>query len=260
MRRLIVLLTTLLAVTSVHADVFPVPYTGQLTLGGTPANGKHFFSIAIYDVPSGGAPLFFQADTLTVTAGVYSTFLNTPETVWGDARWIGVSIDGGIELAPRVEVGAVPYAIIAGRAMEAVHSARADTANVAIAPPGSGLSQSPSSTFLTLPASAQTDIDSVTIICPAPGRVLVTATGFVQISGAPSTEMGGVFLGLGTNPVLLQINAYVNQLIPYSCSKSFTVFAPGPLTIRLYGINTNPTHPVGVNSSTVIALYVPKGY
>ena len=88
----------------------------------------------------------------------------------------------------------------------------------------------------------------------------MTATGFVETNGVAPSDIGGAFLGLGSNPVLLQIAALAHQLIPYSCTKSFVVLTPGPLTIRLFGFNTYPSNPVGIASSTINALYVPNGY
>ncbi|MFI5371463.1 MAG: hypothetical protein ACHQ52_07880 [Candidatus Eisenbacteria bacterium] len=259
MRHGLLVWIAMLVATAAHADVFPVPYTGQLSQGGVPVTGKHYFSFAIYATAVGGSPIYAQAESLQVTAGVYSTFLNTPDTAWGDARWVGVAIDGGAELVPRVAVGVVPYAIIAGQAMEAKHALKADTANVAIGPPGSGLAQAIATGFFNMPAAGTIVVDSVTINCPAPGRVLVTATGYFNVAGLPS-QAGGVILSLGAPSGTWPVVGLGTELVPYSCTQSFEATLPGPMKIQLFAQNIYAGNPVTLAPKTMNALYVPNGY
>ena len=245
----------LVSTTAYAVDVFPVPYTGQLSIGGSPVNGRHFFGFALYNVASGGVPIYTQAESLSVANGVYSTQLNTPFTAWGEKRWIGVAVDGGSELLPRVPVGAVPYSIISAYSMDGVHAVNADTANVARSPNVPGLTWRTGPAMTTLTSMSSTLIDSITIVCPGPGAVMLIATGVVypgsSTSGARLTFQGGVLYWdcVGTVP----------DAIPYTCTQAFPVYAAGPQHFDLMGTSASTSFP-GIARQSFNALYFPKIY
>jgi hypothetical protein len=240
-----------------RADVFPVPYTGQLSISGSPANGRHFFQFALYGAPVGGSALYSQAESLTVVNGVYSTFLNTPDTVWGDAVWIGVAVDVGAELVPRVPVGSVPYSIMSAWSKNGRHAVNADTAGVALSPSAAGLTWRPGPTPKTLSStSVAALIDSITIVCPGPGAVMVIASGTVY----PNTSTSGVRLSFSPAGVLYwDVVGTVPQSIPYCCVQSFPVYSAGPMHFDLMGLSSTTSYPTLLRQS-INALYVPKLY
>lgn len=105
-----------------------ISYQGVLAdgSGNFLPDGIHAVSLSLYDSPTGGAPLFTESATVTVVRGVFNVILGSagggiPESVSFDrAYFLGISVDGGAELAPRASITAVPYAMrasVADRAM-----------------------------------------------------------------------------------------------------------------------------------------------
>ncbi len=94
-------------------------YQGQLTDGGSPANGNYDIIIDAYKLSSGGSVLATQSFiAVTVSNGL----INIPQVDFGDALyngdevWLEVSVratGGGafIPLFPRQRMAAVPYAV-----------------------------------------------------------------------------------------------------------------------------------------------------
>ena len=118
MRRLIlgtlvtVLMSCAIVVVAAFAVPAKIPYSGQLTESGSLVNGMRYFQFQIYDAATGGTPLYAQSESLLVGDGVYHTELNAPVVIWtGADRWLAISVNGGVDLAPRTRVGTVPYAI-----------------------------------------------------------------------------------------------------------------------------------------------------
>lgn len=84
--------------------------------GNAVADGAHQITVAIYDTPTGGSPLYSQSMGAEVRDGVFSTIVGEsmviPETVAFDRQYyIGIAVDGGQELAPRTKLTSTPNAI-----------------------------------------------------------------------------------------------------------------------------------------------------
>ncbi len=81
--------------------------------GGQPlANGNYNLTFKIYDVPAGSTALATSnVPSVPVIGGIASTPIPA-ETAWfnGQTRYLGIDINGGEELSPRVLITAVPYA------------------------------------------------------------------------------------------------------------------------------------------------------
>lgn len=112
-RRLLFALALLCLPTITHAfTIYPIPQSGLLSESGIPVNGTRYFTFNLYDVPAGGASIYPYSESLAVIGGVYHAFLPTMLGHWSDPnRWIGVSVNSGPELVPRVQVGTVPFAV-----------------------------------------------------------------------------------------------------------------------------------------------------
>ena len=109
-------------------------YQGQLSNGGTAANGLYELTFTLYGASSGGSPL---AATVTnsatpVTNGLFSVLLdfgNNPFTN-GGPRWLELAVrtnSGGIAfntLTPRQALTAVPYAITASNLTSVLPASR----------------------------------------------------------------------------------------------------------------------------------------
>jgi PKD repeat protein len=108
---------------------FAVPQTinfqGRLAdSGGAPVNGTVNITFSIYDVATGGIPLWDEIQSgVTVTEGAFSVVLGsgTPIALPFDVQYyLGVKVDPDlVEMAPRAVLVSVPYAFTAAKADDA---------------------------------------------------------------------------------------------------------------------------------------------
>ncbi|HVK39868.1 MAG TPA: hypothetical protein VNA88_15130 [Candidatus Kapabacteria bacterium] len=115
-----------------------ISFQGALTgADGKPLTGPHTLAISLYDTETLGAPLFTESHGVELTNGIFNLLIGSHDPLPGDivfdkAYWLGVMVDGQPELAPRMPLTAVPYAINAAhadRAEGAVWSTLSDTAS-----------------------------------------------------------------------------------------------------------------------------------
>ncbi len=110
---------------SAHAQVpRTISYQGVLTNNGAAASGEHLITVALYDSPTSGTPLYQESHQVTIANGMFNIEIGSitpiPATLTFDAPYyLGVSIDGNSELTPRVSLDAAPYAITSGTAQVA---------------------------------------------------------------------------------------------------------------------------------------------
>ncbi len=100
-----------------------ISFQGVLTdtQGNLIPDGNHALSLKLYDNASSQNPLFTETQTLPVVKGIFNIIIGSvtalPASLSFDrAYFLGVSVDGGLELAPRTALTAVPYALRADRA------------------------------------------------------------------------------------------------------------------------------------------------
>jgi hypothetical protein len=149
--RAIVTILLLLALGAIPAAAQTTPYPpGQISYQGflVDANGVPLATNApvnygvifqIYNVPSGGTPLWGELQTVTVDRGYFSVLLGQGSSIGvpftnnlsglfvaSDAsdRYIGLTVQnlagGNVEIQPRMRLLASPYALLAGTANNAV--------------------------------------------------------------------------------------------------------------------------------------------
>lgn len=119
MAALILLAVTLCSAPNLTAQITMgtgFTYQGSLKDGGAPVTGNHAMTFKVYDQASGVNPalgtLSFPA--VTVTGGLFNVLLDFGAGVFtGQARWLGITVDAGAELAPRVPLTPAPYALFA---------------------------------------------------------------------------------------------------------------------------------------------------
>ena len=128
MNKIIVIVTLVvsLGLKSTNSIAAPTPvgagfnYQGELTDGGSPANGIYDFQIRIYSDPLTGASFLNSQDVfgITVTNGLFS--LNNIDygdaTYNGDEIWLEIwvrqqGVGGLVKLDPRQRLHAVPYSV-----------------------------------------------------------------------------------------------------------------------------------------------------
>lgn len=166
--------------------------------GGALPDGPHSAVFGIYDVATGGTPLWTETQTVTVSGGIFSVLLGstTPLTVSFDGpRWLGVALDGAAEGSPRLPFSSVPYA---RTSFEVLGSTNVFPATGAVGI-GTGGSSSPGDPVALLDVRGDLALGDVPA-SGAPG----TARLLVQDSGDPMmrhlTQDAFVALGLAGPP------------------------------------------------------------
>ena len=100
-----------------------ISYQGFLTddLGNPVSNDDYVMVFSIYDVATGGAALWWEEQTVTVTNGIYNVLIGKdpignpfPNDLFDDQRWLGVTVGTDAEMTPRQPLTSVPYALQAG--------------------------------------------------------------------------------------------------------------------------------------------------
>ena len=119
MRRILIVCALALLVPCVALADIPeiMSYQGVLRDGsGNPVpDGSYDVTFRIYDVETGGTALWTESQALTVTGGTISAHLGSVSPLntldFEVPYWLGISIEGGTELAPRTAFTTVPYAV-----------------------------------------------------------------------------------------------------------------------------------------------------
>jgi hypothetical protein len=102
---------------STLAQVPPtLSYQGILALpGGSVVTDRDYTILfKIYDVSSGGLPLWMEQHTVPVVGGLFGVILGktTPLNLAFDKQyWLGITVEEGAELTPRIELTASPYSL-----------------------------------------------------------------------------------------------------------------------------------------------------
>jgi len=110
-----------------------VNYQGALTDdAGNPLGGIHDVTFRIYDYWDATEPLWEEIHReIPLTNGVFSVLLGSNTTIPADFfdatwRWIGITIDDGVELLPRQRMTSVPWALRSAVADSAVNTGSSD--------------------------------------------------------------------------------------------------------------------------------------
>lgn len=109
---------------NVQLDGQFLQYQGQLLnpfTGAPVANGSYQMVFRMYNMASGGTPLWTESKLVVVTDGLFSTMLGdvTPFSLGdfnGQRLWLGTEINANGETAPRMPIAANAYAIYAENA------------------------------------------------------------------------------------------------------------------------------------------------
>lgn len=87
------------------------------TTGTNIADGDYSFTFRLYDVDTAGTHVWTETKTLTVTNGIFQTYLGDTTTLPGsvdfntDNIYLGINFNGDGEMTPRVRFSAVPQAM-----------------------------------------------------------------------------------------------------------------------------------------------------
>lgn len=108
------------------ADISPyIGYQGVLrdAVGNPVPDGDYTITFRIYNIEVNGLPIWIETQTLPVEDGILNAHLGAVSSLgalaFDEPYWLGMSIGGDPELAPRTEFTTVPYAARSGYANEA---------------------------------------------------------------------------------------------------------------------------------------------
>lgn len=97
-----------------------VPFQGFLTSdAGAPVDGATTILVALYAGDTGGSPLYTESQSVMVEGGFFSMHVGDVEALDlalfrdNPDLFVGVSINGGSEMSPRIGLGTVPFAAYA---------------------------------------------------------------------------------------------------------------------------------------------------
>ncbi|MBK9231638.1 MAG: hypothetical protein IPO15_12520 [Anaerolineae bacterium] len=99
-----------------------IAYQGRLAdAGGSPLTGTYSIIFRLYNAASGGAPLWEEQWTgqngVQVSDGLFNVMLGSltpiPQAVvtGNNTLWLGITVGTDDEMAPRVQLGSVPFAV-----------------------------------------------------------------------------------------------------------------------------------------------------
>jgi len=97
-----------------------VTFTARLVDGATPASGSVQLTLALFRAPTGGTSVWSESHSAAATDGLVSLGLGaqTPfdaTVIDGGPLFLELTVAGQV-LTPRLEIGSVPYALLAERA------------------------------------------------------------------------------------------------------------------------------------------------
>jgi hypothetical protein len=107
-------------VVSIYGQGIPetINYQGLLkdTSGVIVPNGNYSITFKLYDSESGGTELWSETKLVYVIDGIVNTRLGNltsiPASIFAGMTWLGITIETGIELTPRIVLSSVPYSFI----------------------------------------------------------------------------------------------------------------------------------------------------
>src|SRR3989339_482053 len=115
----------LIAVVQLSAQTIPqtINYQGVLkdVSGVVVPNGDYNIAFNLYDVETGGGALWTETKVINVFEGIINTQLGSvfPITISFDKPfWLGITVEPGSELTPRIKLSSVPYSMMSLNVMD----------------------------------------------------------------------------------------------------------------------------------------------
>jgi len=102
--------------TTQAVHTFTITYQGRLTdaNGNAVVDGDHTLTFKLYDQATDGSALWQETQNLATSNGVFTAQLGSVSSMdallFDKVYYLGVTVDGGSELAPRTALSTVPYA------------------------------------------------------------------------------------------------------------------------------------------------------
>lgn len=117
MKKLLIILVIIISSIFTYSQVpQKLSYQGVLTdNSGNPLNGSYNITFKLYSSSSGGSAIWQETQSLNVNNGLLNAYLGSVTNLsieFGSTYWLGVTVDAGTELTPRVELTSVPYSLV----------------------------------------------------------------------------------------------------------------------------------------------------
>lgn len=98
-----------------------ISYQGVLTDAGSDAvpDGNYNVTFRLYEVATGGTPLWEEAQLIAVTSGIFNVILGSViplNLAFDNPYWLGVTVGAGSELTPRIQLTSSAYSMNAANA------------------------------------------------------------------------------------------------------------------------------------------------
>ncbi|MBP9699938.1 hypothetical protein KBD71_01515 [Candidatus Woesebacteria bacterium] len=165
------------------------------TTGTNIADGSYSFTFRLYDVDTAGTHIWTETKSLTVTNGIFQTYLGDTTSLPGsvdfntDNIYLGINFNGDGEMAPRVRFSAVPQAM---NALKVAGLTVTDTTGTLTIP------NSTTITFSGANATTFTTTGSTNVTLPTTGT-LSTLAGVEVLTNKSIGSTGLTFSGATTD-------------------------------------------------------------
>lgn len=131
MKRILLLCAaiTMLLISAASAKIpQTLNYQGILTdvNGNAASDGEYTMIFKLYEFPSSGDPVFAEVQTVAVANGVFNAILGSRDSLsieFNRALFLGITVDGGDELMPRIELTGSAYSFSAMNVVDGAISA-----------------------------------------------------------------------------------------------------------------------------------------
>lgn len=206
--------------------------------GDTVEDDTYIFTFRIYAESSGGSVLWESDKILDVNDGLFNAQLGSEEPLdlpFDEQYWLGIALDGGEELSPRMPLSAAPYArhafTVAGESVgtgelkekavttEKIEDGAVTSDKMAAVSAAKGKELAGITDLGTEP----TNLGSITIEANSGGTVLLILSGDAVFSGEGTTML----VGLGTSEGSYDIYSYyIGNLDGSDSSRYHSMFNP----------------------------------
>ena len=209
---LFVLMFTLIAFTEMFSQGIPetANYQGVLkdASGNIVPDGNYNITFKLYDSVVGGTVLWTEAKVVNIVGGIVNTQLGSVvplnSNLFIGPTWLGISIESGGELTPRIALTSTPYSFMTmnvadGRVVKSLNGLK-DNINLVA---GSNITITPTGNDLTISATGGGGGGTVTQVNTGAG-----------LTGGPITTTGTISVANdGITNVMLQNNSVTSSKI-----------------------------------------------
>jgi hypothetical protein len=233
-------------------------YEGRLAgPGGAPITANLTITFRLYDVLSGGSPLWAETQTnVAVDGGNLAVELGSvtplPRGVFGRQLYLGIQIAGDTEMAPRPKLTASPYALRARSVLQRTTHVPAD--GTAVENGAALLAAMAAITDATAAAPAAIELDAGTYDLGVSGLIVKS---FVTVSGKGIDRTilrSSFFEGFGTaatgGTVVLADDAAVAGLTAFNNANAGQTAQRDTIAINAQGVRARLDQVKGIADST----------